>query len=153
VNVSTRWLGNRSWTTKLVWQIETASSDAVFFRVQFFWPDRESKHSPMKIIFRLIAFLLFLVFFGFALKNTDEVVLHLFWNAQTKSPLILLLLAFFILGAVLGVLAMTTTLMRYRREATRQKNLLAQQLKVMESAAQARLQTPFADSVIQQAGL
>ncbi|MGB4347015.1 MAG: LapA family protein [Burkholderiaceae bacterium] len=107
----------------------------------------------MKIIFRLIAFLLFLVFFGFALKNTDEVVLHLFWNAQTKSPLILLLLAFFILGAVLGVLAMTTTLMRYRREATRQKNLLAQQLKVMESAAQARLQTPFADSVIQQAGL
>ena len=106
----------------------------------------------MKIIFRLIAFLLFLVFFGFALKNTDEVVLHLFWNAQTKSPLILLLLAFFILGAVLGVLAMTTTLMRYRREATRQKNLLAQQLKVMESAAQARLQTPFADSVIQQAG-
>ncbi len=153
MNVSTRWLGNRSWTTKLVWQIETASSDAVFFRVQFFWPDRESKHSHMKIIFRLIAFLLFLVFFGFALKNTDEVVLHLFWNAQTKSPLILLLLAFFILGAVLGVLAMTTTLMRYRREATRQKNLLAQQLKAMESAAQARLQTPFADSVIQQAGL
>jgi len=78
----------------------------------------------MKIILRIIAVLLFIVFFSFALKNTDEVVLHLFWNSQAKSPLILLLLIFFIAGAVLGVLAMTGMVLRTRRELTSKKKLL-----------------------------
>ena len=88
----------------------------------------------MKIIVRLFALLLFVIFFGFALKNTDEVVLHLFWNAQTKSPLILLLLAFFVAGAVLGVLAMSGTVLRHRRELTRYKKWQADQQKEAEAA-------------------
>ena len=48
---------------------------------------------PVKLIFRLIALILFIVFFDFALKNTDEVVLHFFWGSQARSPMILLLLA------------------------------------------------------------
>ena len=52
--------------------------------------------TTMKIIFRILAVLLFILFFSFELKNTDEVVLHLFLNNQAKSPLILLLLIFFI---------------------------------------------------------
>jgi uncharacterized integral membrane protein len=107
----------------------------------------------MKILYRLLAFLLFVVFFGFALKNTDEVVLHLYFNYQTKSPLILMLLAFLLAGAVLGVLAMTTTILRYRRELSRVKSTLAQQQKAVEAAALARSQPPLPDSVIEQAGL
>lgn len=107
----------------------------------------------MKIIFRLLAFFLFVVFFGFALKNTDEVVLHLYFNYQTKSPLILMLLAFLMVGAILGVLAMMTTVLRYRRELSRLKIAMAQQQKEVEAAAQARSQPPLPDSVIEQAGL
>ena len=32
----------------------------------------------MKLLFRIVATLLFIVFFGFALKNTQEVALHFF---------------------------------------------------------------------------
>ena len=97
----------------------------------------------MKIIFRLLAFFLFVIFFGFALKNTDEVVLHLYFNYQTKSPLILMLLAFLILGVVLGVLAMTATVLRYRRELSRAKSALAQQQKEAEAAVLARSKPPL----------
>lgn len=107
----------------------------------------------MKIIFRLFAIGLFLVFFGFALKNTDEVVLHLFWNATAKAPLILLLLAFFIAGAVLGVLAMTTTVLHYRQALTRQKKEAEQQQLAASQLARVRAQPPLPDAVMEQVGL
>ena len=107
----------------------------------------------MKIIFRLFAIALFLVFFGFALKNTDEVVLHFFWTATAKAPLILLLLAFFIAGAVLGVLAMTNTVLRYRQTLMRQKKENEQQQKAAETLARVRSQPPLPDTVTEQIGL
>ena len=107
----------------------------------------------MKIIFRLFAISLFLVFFGFALKNTDQVVLHLFWNTSAKAPLILLLLAFFIAGAVLGVLAMTSTVLRYRQALTKQKKESEQQQKAAETLARVRAQPPMPDAVMEQVGL
>jgi uncharacterized integral membrane protein len=105
----------------------------------------------MKILLRLLAFALFMVFFGFALKNTDEVVLHLFWNTQTQSPLILLLLAFFVLGVILGVLAMTWTVLRTRRELTLCRKALEQH-KNLEHAA-ARTQSLPPDALVEQIGL
>lgn len=107
----------------------------------------------MKIIFRLFAFGLFLVFFGFSLKNTDEVVLHLFLNTTAKAPLILLLLAFFIAGAVLGVLAMTSTVLRYRRLLVREKKEIEHRQKTAEAAARVRAQPPLPDTVVEQTGL
>lgn len=104
----------------------------------------------MKIIVRLIAIALFVVFFDFALKNTDEVVLRLFWNAQAKSPLILLLLAFLVLGVVLGVLAMTGTVMRHRRELARLRKESRQQ---PAEIAPARAQPSAPDVLIEQVGL
>lgn len=71
----------------------------------------------MKTIFRIVAILLFIVFFGFALKNTDEATLNLFGNYALGGPLVLMLLGFFICGASFGILAMLPTLFRYRREA------------------------------------
>jgi putative membrane protein len=75
----------------------------------------------MKIISTLIGIVLFILFFGFALKNTQEVDLHLFLSYELRGPLVLMLLVFFAAGAVLGVLALTPTIVRQRREATRQK--------------------------------
>lgn len=80
----------------------------------------------MKILFRIVAALLFVVFFGFALKNTQEVALHFFLDYEIRGPLVLLLLGFFAAGAILGVLAMTPTVLRHRREASRSKRLAAQ---------------------------
>jgi len=49
----------------------------------------------MKIVFRIVALILFIVFFGFALKNTQEVALRFFFDYEMRGPLVLLLLAFF----------------------------------------------------------
>ena len=79
----------------------------------------------MKIISTLVGIVLFVLFFGFALKNTQEVDLHLFLQYELRGPLVLLLLAFFVAGAALGVLALTPTSVRYRRESPRQKTTIA----------------------------
>lgn len=107
----------------------------------------------MKIIVRLIAVALFVVFFDFALKNTDEVVLYLFWNAQAKSPLILLLLSFLVLGIALGVLAMTGPLLRYRRELQRYRKEDAEQKKAAVDTAASRMKPPAPEALVEQAGL
>ena len=50
----------------------------------------------MKILLRIIAVLLFIVFFGFAMKNTQEVSLQFFLGYEMRGPLVLLLLGFFV---------------------------------------------------------
>ncbi len=107
----------------------------------------------MKILARLIAVALFIVFFGFALKNTDEVVLHLFWNVQAKAPLILLLLGFLIAGAAMGVLGMAGTLLRYRRETNRCRKEFEQYKKEAAEIASARSQPPAPEALIEQVEL
>jgi len=109
--------------------------------------------TTMKIIFRILAVLLFILFFSFALKNTDEVVLYLYWNNQAKSPLILLLLIFFILGAVLGVLAMTGILLRTRRELVSKKKMLEKLQSDADIAATAKITPPKPDTLIEQIGM
>ena len=78
----------------------------------------------MKIISTIVGIVLFILFFGFALKNTQEVDLHLFLNYELRGPLVLLLLAFFVAGAALGVLALTPSIVRRRREAVRQQTMI-----------------------------
>ncbi|UGQ47558.1 LapA family protein [Massilia endophytica] len=78
----------------------------------------------MKIISTVIGVVLFVLFFGFALKNTQEVDLHLFLDYELRGPLVLMLLVFFVAGAVLGVLALTPTVFRHRRESTKQKTTI-----------------------------
>ena len=79
----------------------------------------------MKLLTRIIAVVLFVIFFGFAVENTQEVSLHLFWHYEIHGPLVLLLLAFFALGAVLAVLAMTPTVFRHRRDLSKHKKTIA----------------------------
>ena len=74
----------------------------------------------MKFLSRIVGIILFILFFGFALKNTQEVALRFFLGYEIHAPLVLMLLAFFGGGAILGVLAMTPTVLRYRRKQDRQ---------------------------------
>lgn len=78
----------------------------------------------MNIISKIITVLLFILFFGFALKNTETVTLHFFLGYEFPGPLVLMLLIFFISGIVFGVFAMLPTLFRYRRDLSKyRKNL------------------------------
>ena len=78
----------------------------------------------MKLVARILAAILFVLFFGFALKNAHEVTLRFFLNQEWHTPLALLLLGFFAAGAILGVLAMTMTVFRTRRELNKCKATL-----------------------------
>ncbi len=60
--------------------------------------------------------LLFLLLFGFALKNTDAVVVRYFLGWEWRPPLSLALFVFFAAGAAFGVVAGTVALYRQRRE-------------------------------------
>jgi len=101
----------------------------------------------MKIITRLVAAILFIVFFGFALKNTQESAIKFFWDYEIRGPLILLLLGFFAAGAALGVLAMTPMAFRHRRELTRKRKLISSMQEEHEAEQRARTQPPQADGV------
>jgi len=70
----------------------------------------------MKFVSTIVGIVLFILFFGFALKNTQEVDLHFFLQYELRGPLVLMLLAFFVAGAALGILALTPTVFRQRRE-------------------------------------
>ncbi len=76
-----------------------------------------------KVMVLLLFVLLFLFFFSFALKNTQPVSLHVFLQYEIHGPLVLILLGFFLGGAVLGILAMTPTVFRYRHELNRSRQV------------------------------
>ena len=101
----------------------------------------------MKLIFRLVALCLFVVFFIFALKNSQVVELHFLLIPPITSPLALVLLGFFGAGALLGVIAMFPTVFRHRRELTRHKKTITTLQTQNEAQRQARSQPPQPDSV------
>ncbi|KQQ46396.1 hypothetical protein ASF61_18570 [Duganella sp. Leaf126] len=98
----------------------------------------------MKFVSTLVGIVLFVLFFGFALKNTQEVDLHLFLHYELRGPLVLMLLGCFVAGAVLGVLALTPTVFRYRRETNKHKVAIT----TLQSAAQRAGAQPQPDSVL-----
>lgn len=102
----------------------------------------------MKLLFRIVAIILFILFFGFAIKNTHEAILYTFLGHDIKAPLVLLLLVFFIGGAALGIAAMLPTLFRHRRDLTRHKKALANMEQEQAAQQRARMQPPQPDSVI-----
>jgi len=67
---------------------------------------------------RLIIFAFLVVF---AIGNTETVTLHFLFGYLWDAPLVILLLAFFAAGAVLGVLSLLGVIFRLRREVARLK--------------------------------
>ncbi len=102
----------------------------------------------MKFISTIVGIILFVLFFGFALKNTQEVDLHFFLNYELRGPLVLMLLAFFVAGAFLGILALTPTVFRHRRETSKHKSTIEN----LQQVARAPQSQPQPDSVNTQIG-
>jgi uncharacterized integral membrane protein len=73
----------------------------------------------VRVIAWTLRIILFLALFLLALKNTDTVSLHLYFDQVWPAPLILVLLVFFAAGAAMGVLATLATVFRQRREIAR----------------------------------
>jgi len=70
----------------------------------------------MRYLRWILWILLFSFFFGFAIKNSDPVVVRYFLGWEWQAALSLVALVFFAAGAVLGVLAGMTSLYHQRRE-------------------------------------
>ncbi len=63
-----------------------------------------------------LKFVLFVVLFAFAMQNAEAVALHFFLGYEWRAPLALILLIFFVLGALFGLLACTARMASLRRE-------------------------------------
>lgn len=97
----------------------------------------------MKFVSSIVGVILFILFFGFAMKNDHQVDLNFFLGYQLHGPLVLMLLAFFVAGAALGILAVTPTVFRHRRETTRHKTTI----QALQSVARTGPTAPAPDSV------
>lgn len=73
----------------------------------------------MRYLGWLVKILIFVVVLGFALQNSQPVTLHYFLGYIWEAPLVVLLLLAFVLGALLGLLALLPALYQLRRERTR----------------------------------
>ncbi len=104
----------------------------------------------MKIIFKILGTIIVVLLFFFALKNMQEVVLNLFLGYEIKGPLALVLFGIFLGGAVMGVLAMTPSFIRHRRELSKLKKTIAAMQKESDAQQQVRVQPPQPDSIVNQ---
>ena len=66
-----------------------------------------------------IRLLVFSVLVIFAVQNTNPVILKLLPGQAWEAPLVIVLLLFFVGGALLGVLSLLTVVFRQRREIAR----------------------------------
>jgi lipopolysaccharide assembly protein A len=73
----------------------------------------------MRIVTWTIRLLLFVLLAAFAAKNLEPVTLRFYFDLALKAPLVVLLFAFFAAGAFFGILAVSGTLLRQRREIAR----------------------------------
>ena len=71
---------------------------------------------------RLVIFSFLVVF---AVQNTDPVTLNFVLDHVWQAPLVIVLLAFFAAGAVLGLLSVVGVIYRQRREISRLRQLTA----------------------------
>ena len=88
---------------------------------------------------------IFLFLFAFAIKNTDPVSVRFFFDAAWQAPLVIVVLAFFAGGAVLGALSLLGTIFVLRRTATKLRRELkqAQAAVLVNQAASSSTQNPL----------
>ena len=74
----------------------------------------------MRILTWLIRGFIFFTLFAFALNNQHDTIVHWFFGAQWRAPLVIVVLAAFGAGLALGVLAMVPRWWSQRRMSRRQ---------------------------------
>lgn len=86
----------------------------------------------MRYLRWILRSVLFLLLLGFAIKNTDPVVVRYFLGWEWRAPLTLVLLIFFAGGAGLGALAGVGWLYNQRRELLQLRRELRARQPVVE---------------------
>ena len=71
---------------------------------------------PMRYLSWAFRILLFVLLFGFALKNSDPVTVRFYLGAHWEASLALVVLVFFVVGVAAGVIACFAYIYRLRRE-------------------------------------
>ncbi|MGC2048546.1 MAG: LapA family protein [Gallionella sp.] len=75
----------------------------------------------MRFLNWLLRAALFILLLGLAVKNDQAVKLKYFFGLEWETNLVILLLVFFAVGALAGILAMFVSLLIQRREISRLK--------------------------------
>jgi putative membrane protein len=78
---------------------------------------------------------LFVLLFGFALKNTEMVAVHGYLGYQWQAPLVLILLIFFALGVTIGLAAGAAAFLRQQRRIVQLRRQLRDSEKEPEQSA------------------
>ncbi|HEX5611802.1 MAG TPA: LapA family protein [Burkholderiales bacterium] len=73
----------------------------------------------MRVFTWVVRVAIFLFLLAFAARNTDPVTLRFYFDLAWQMPLVALLLAFFVAGALLGIAAALGVLIRQRRRIGR----------------------------------
>ena len=73
----------------------------------------------MKYFLWLLKAAIFFTLFAFALNNQQDAIVHFFFGTQWRAPLVLIVLAAFALGVVVGVLGMVPRWWKHRAAAQR----------------------------------
>jgi len=73
----------------------------------------------MRIFTRAIWFLLFILLLAFAASNAETATLRFWFGFAWEAPLVLILLAFFAAGALLGIGSALGTMLGQRRDIVR----------------------------------
>jgi len=85
----------------------------------------------MRYLNWLLRAILFLILFGFAVKNDQPVVLRYFFGYEWQASLVLILLLFFAVGTGVGALSVLGNIFRQRREIAILKRELDQKNKTV----------------------
>jgi uncharacterized integral membrane protein len=96
----------------------------------------------MRIFTWFVRIVLFLLLLGFAVKNDHVADLNFFFGRQWHLPLVFIILIAFGVGALLGVTATITSLLRQRREISRLRRQLERAGKALPEEA-ARMSEPL----------
>jgi len=78
----------------------------------------------MRYLNWILRAVLFLMLLGFAVKNDQLVVLRYFFGYEWQASLVVILLLFFVIGVVVGMLALLGNIFRQRKEIAALKNEL-----------------------------
>jgi putative membrane protein len=90
----------------------------------------------MRYLIWTLRAVLFLLLLGFAVKNDQPVVLRYFFGYEWHTSFVVVLLCFFTMGVVIGLLAILGTLFRQHRELAAIKRELQLKNKLVEIDAQ-----------------
>jgi uncharacterized integral membrane protein len=96
----------------------------------------------MRTLVWFIRLVLFILLFGFAIKNDHGVDLHFFLGRQWNFPLVFVILAAFAVGALMGVTATVASLLRQRHEISRLRKQLARAERDAEQASEEATRPP-----------